>query len=129
MLVAMLGLGFGLVQMINRPPDPTQALLALNTSDSLAGTTLTAASVGPGVQLAGPANLVTNGTLVEAKREIQASARVLEPNYTVESGDTLGRIAVRFNTTVERIQALNNLSDPRALRIGTRLVIPPAFAG
>ena len=49
----------------------------------------------------------------------------MEPNYTIEAGDTLGRIAVRFNTTVERIQALNNLADPRALRIGTKLVIPP----
>ena len=43
----------------------------------------------------------------------------------VAGGDTLGQIAVRFNTTVERIQALNNLADPRALRIGTKLVIPP----
>ena len=34
---------------------------------------------------------------------------------------------IRFNTTVERIQALNNLADPRALRIGAQLVIPPPF--
>ena len=48
-----------------------------------------------------------------------------DPNYTVVGGDTLGKIATSNNTTVERIQALNNLADPRALRIGTKLIIPP----
>jgi LysM repeat protein len=60
-------------------------------------------------------------------REIVASTKVIEPNYTVASGDTLGQIATRFSTTVDRIQALNNLPDPRALRIGTKLIIPPAL--
>ena len=50
--------------------------------------------------------------------------RVIEPTYTVEAGDTLARIAARYNTTAERIQALNNLADPRTLRIGARLIIP-----
>jgi LysM repeat protein len=59
------------------------------------------------------------------RREIQSTTRVLEPTYTVQPGDTLNRIAARFDTTVERIQALNDLSDPRALRVGTKLVIPP----
>jgi len=58
-------------------------------------------------------------------RGIQSSVRVLQPNYTVAAGDTLGQIAARFSTSVERVQALNNLADPRALRIGTKLVIPP----
>lgn len=122
MLLALLGLGFGLLQLMTRP-EPTPALLAIEPTVVADGTTMNAAAIGPSVQLpslGGPTAPLTSPT-----RHILASARVLEPNYTIEAGDTLGRIAVRFNTTVERIQALNNLSDPRALRIGTRLVIPP----
>ena len=120
-LLALLGLGFGLLQMMTRA-DPAPALLAIEPTVVSAGTTLNAASVGPSIQL-------PSGTALSPApaREIQSSARVLEPNYTVEAGDTLGRIAVRFNTSVERIQALNRLADPRALRIGTKLVIPPPF--
>jgi hypothetical protein len=122
-LVAVLGLGFGLLQTITRP-DPNPALLALGQpepSAAIVGTTVAVAGVqaGPAPALGPPAT--------DAPREIQASARVIDPNYTVQAGDTLGRIAVQFGTTVERIQALNNLSDPRALRIGTRLVIPPSL--
>lgn len=32
-----------------------------------------------------------------------------DTNYTVQSGDTLWRIAVNYNTTVDNIKALNNL--------------------
>jgi LysM repeat protein len=125
-LVALLGLGFGLLQTITRP-ESSQALLAIGQSDQTATTATTASIIGPGPVLASSnANANTSlGALADAPREIHASAKIIEPSYTVQSGDTLGRIAVRFNTTVERIQALNNLPDPRALRIGARLVIPP----
>jgi LysM repeat protein len=125
-LVALLGLGFGLLQLINRP-EPSQALLAIPQSD-VAASTLSVASTGQAVQLgtvAGPA--LVGSPVLPAVREIVASTKVIEPNYTVASGDTLGQIATRFSTTVDRIQALNNLPDPRALRIGTKLIIPPAL--
>jgi hypothetical protein len=119
-LIALLGLGFGLLQMINRP-DAAPALLAIGQPEptaSIVGTTVA-------VPVSQAGLVMSDGPPAVAPREIQATARVIEPNYTVQSGDTLGRIAVQFNTSVERIQALNNLTDPRALRIGTRLVIPP----
>ncbi len=43
--------------------------------------------------------------------------------YTVQSGDSLFKIAQRFNTTVESIIALNNLTGT-ALSVGQRLRIP-----
>jgi len=43
--------------------------------------------------------------------------------YTVRRGDTLSRIAGIFNTTVSRIMAWNDVSDPRKLRIGDKLKI------
>lgn len=58
----------------------------------------------------------------------QAPLRVeiapLEPNYTVEPGDTLGQIARRAGTTVEALQALNRLEDTAVLRVGQRLIVP-----
>jgi LysM repeat protein len=125
-LAALLGLGFGLLQTITRP-ESNPALLAIGQGDLTLTSASSAAIIGPGPALVSSntnAN-TTLGALAEAPREIHASAKVIEPSYTVQAGDTLGRIAVRFNTTVERIQALNNLADPRALRIGARLVIPP----
>ena len=129
-LMALLGLGFGLLQMINRP-EPTAALLTIGQQEPNSGLSgsLAASSLAPGVQVAavaGPPQPLASPP-ADLSRQIQASARVLQPNYTVAAGDTLGQIAVRFKTSVERIQALNNLSDPRALRVGTRLVIPPPF--
>jgi LysM repeat protein len=127
-LVALLGLGFGLLQMITRP-EPAPSLLAFGQPEPavVVGTTLNAAATGPAVPIGPVANspLAPPSTAADRPREITTSARVIESNYVVSAGDTLGQIATRFNTTVERIQALNNLADPRALRIGTKLVIPP----
>ncbi len=45
--------------------------------------------------------------------------------YTVQSGDTLGRIAQRFGTTVAELQRLNpSLTDPNILSLGQTLVVP-----
>jgi len=38
--------------------------------------------------------------------------------YAVRSGDTLGSIAERFGTTIDRLMELNPGIDPRALRVG-----------
>ena len=124
-LVALLGLGFGLAQLLTRP-EPSPAFLAVNGPEQAAPAT-TAATSASALSVAGASPTLEAAPPSEpTPRTIQATATRLEPNYTVEAGDTLGRIALRFNTTVERIQAFNpNLSDPRALRIGTKLVIPP----
>ena len=44
--------------------------------------------------------------------------------HIVSSGDTLGGIAERYETTVERLQALNPKVDPQALRVGQELRVP-----
>ena len=41
--------------------------------------------------------------------------------YLVESGDTLGEIADRFDTSVDRLLELNPSVDPQALRVGQRV--------
>lgn len=43
--------------------------------------------------------------------------------YTVKSGDTLGKLATEFHTTVKAIQTANGLSDTR-IKVGQKLKIP-----
>jgi peptidoglycan/xylan/chitin deacetylase (PgdA/CDA1 family)/LysM repeat protein len=44
--------------------------------------------------------------------------------YTVQPGDTLYRIALRYGVTVSAIVAANNLSNANLIRVGQVLVIP-----
>jgi LysM repeat protein len=43
--------------------------------------------------------------------------------YTVQWGDTLFSLAVRYNTTVEAIAALNGIQDPASIQVGQVLRI------
>lgn len=44
--------------------------------------------------------------------------------YTVQVGDNLESIARRYNVSVAALQQAHNISDPRTLQTGQRLVIP-----
>ncbi|GIW33328.1 M23 family metallopeptidase [Meiothermus sp.] len=46
-----------------------------------------------------------------------------QTTHTVRPGETLYRIAKQYDTTVEALQVLNNLSDPTQLRVGQVLRI------
>jgi len=46
------------------------------------------------------------------------------PTYIVQQGDTLSSIALRFGVSAEDIQNANGISDPNAIQIGQRLIIP-----
>jgi LysM repeat protein len=72
----------------------------------------------PSATLAAPATVAP--TAVPASPRPSASFRT----YTVRSGDTLGEIASRFDTTVSAIARLNNISDPGRLQVGQVLRIP-----
>lgn len=48
--------------------------------------------------------------------------------YIVKPGDSLGKIAEEFATTVEEIMALNNISDPNQIEVGRELTIPSLLA-
>ncbi len=44
--------------------------------------------------------------------------------YTVQSGDTLGAISLRYGVSIQAIQSANNLPDPDTLSVGMLLTIP-----
>ncbi|MBL7061043.1 MAG: 5'-nucleotidase C-terminal domain-containing protein [Actinobacteria bacterium] len=67
------------------------------------------------VEKAGVISPVKRNWLSEAK-----SGKI----YVVEVGDSVWEIAQKFGTTVEKIAALNELSNPRLIRPGQELVIP-----
>jgi nucleoid-associated protein YgaU len=56
-----------------------------------------------------------------AKPARPRTGRTQTPSYSVRSGDTLGRIAERFGTTVDELLVLNPGIDPRALHVGQTL--------
>jgi LysM repeat protein len=53
-----------------------------------------------------------------------ASAPTSYETYTVQPGDTLGRIAAQYGTTVDAIVQANNLGDPNLIAVGQQLIIP-----
>ena len=58
-------------------------------------------------------------TSTEHEQAPDASRRV--PTYTVKTGDTLGAIAEKTGTDVERLQELNPELDPQALVAGQKI--------
>jgi len=48
--------------------------------------------------------------------------------YVVHHGDTLWSIAHRYNTTVDRMMALNTISDAKTVHVGLRLTLPETAA-
>lgn len=75
---------------------------------------------------------VTSPSSPSAAPEPVASATpaaTVEPSlsgatYTVKRGDSLFAIAARFGTTTKVLIALNDLADPRQLKIGQVLILP-----
>lgn len=67
----------------------------------------------------------TRPTTTAAAHERRPVRRPASPRryYVIRSGDTLGAIAVRFQTTVARLLRLNPGVRPTALRPGTELRI------
>jgi LysM repeat protein len=45
--------------------------------------------------------------------------------YVIKKGDLLGAIAKEYGVSVEAIQEVNGISDPRRLRIDQEIIIPP----
>lgn len=55
---------------------------------------------------------------------VTTEVRVLQPNYTVAPGDTLGIIARRHGTSVDALASINNLENRNSLAVGQKLIIP-----
>ena len=52
--------------------------------------------------------------------------RTFEIQYTIQSGDSLARIALLNQVSVKQIVERNEIKDPNLIKPGDILVIPPA---
>jgi formylglycine-generating enzyme required for sulfatase activity len=78
-----------------------------------------------------PTSLQIDQELVIPQRQVAATATstsVSPPSaqvvHVVQEGDTLSEIAKQYGVTVEALQEVNAISDPKRLQIGQELVIP-----
>lgn len=49
--------------------------------------------------------------------------------YVVQPGDSLGRIAARYGTTIEEVAAENDIANPNLIHVGMELRVPAAGGG
>ncbi|PAZ00121.1 MAG: hypothetical protein CAK90_07155 [Spartobacteria bacterium AMD-G4] len=62
-------------------------------------------------------------TLAKEQAASAAKSQATEISYTVVAGDTLRRIASKFNTSVASLEKVNNLTSTSILKVGQILVI------
>src|SRR5699024_5506581 len=68
-------------------------------------------------------NLTSNTLSIGQVLKLPGSSATSTDTYTVKSGDTLYAIANKYNTTVDALKSLNNLTS-NTLSIGQTLKIP-----
>lgn len=79
------------------------------------------------------ANNIANPNLIYPNQVLQIPSGAPSPpsatTYTVQSGDTLYRIAARYGTTVTALATANSIANPNLIYPGQVLVIPGASSG
>ncbi len=97
---------------------------------------------GTTVRALAEANGITNPSLIYAGQKLRipgvpaVSPTAVPPtsippataSYTVQRGDTLIRIALRYHTTVSALTRLNNLGSPNLIYVGQVLKVPDSAA-
>jgi murein DD-endopeptidase MepM/ murein hydrolase activator NlpD len=110
------------VLVLSLPFAATAASRASTSAPIIAATGATAGD-------ASRAQLVARGGSIGGSRNpLTVAAPATRPvqEVTMHEGDTLATMANYYDVSVEAIAFANGLNDPRALRLGQTLVIPPA---
>lgn len=68
-------------------------------------------------------DVITVGTILTIPTTTDSSTNLNSSMYVVKAGDTLWNIAKRYNTTVENLMMMNNLTTD-LITIGQRLMVP-----
>lgn len=73
-----------------------------------------------------PVSIIPSGSNTT---DANKNANAVEEKYTIQEGDTLDKVAVRFygeynQDKVDAIMKLNNIKDPTRIQIGQVLIIP-----
>jgi LysM repeat protein len=57
-------------------------------------------------------------------QEVQAKPATSDTVYTVKSGDVLSEIALKYNTTYQKLAKYNNIANPSIIYVGQKIRIP-----
>jgi LysM repeat protein len=105
---------------------PSPEILVVTATFSAADTPLQAATNTDAVVFTPTATLQPSETPIPTDTPTSTPSATATPTqvlYTVQNGDTLGGVALRFGVTVEAIQTANNL-DTTLIYVGQVLQIP-----
>jgi LysM repeat protein len=75
--------------------------------------------VGDKLTIPGPDTALPTGTAIPTN--LRPGTKI---EYVVQTGETLGSIALKFNSTVDAIKKENNITDENAILVGQKLIIP-----
>ena len=93
--------------------------------DTTVNTLITVNSMAqPNLIKAGQVLRVPAGRMAAAPTVHEPAQAQKPQHYRVRRGDTLGRIARRFGTTVDALVAMNNVDQPRLIKAGQILRVP-----
>lgn len=111
-------------------PVATFDTFATLTAGPVTGITPGAAATTPAVGVVTPTPVSTaapasgGATATKAPTSSTAGTGSCPSTYTVQSGDNLFRIALRFNLTVAQLASANGIANPNVIIVGTVLKIP-----
>ncbi len=125
-------------QMMNLPSAPSGRTYTVRSGDTLYAIALRYSGVS--VQQIANANNISNANLIRVGQVLtipgSGGGTVTPPppsssvTYTVRSGDTLYRIALRYSgVSVQQIANANNISNANLIRVGQVLTIPGTGGG
>lgn len=76
-------------------------------------------------------NDISNPSMISIDQELLMPQGVSLENtpssYTVKPGDTLGKIASRYNTSYQKLAKINNISDPNMIRVNQDILLPEDY--
>jgi LysM repeat protein len=90
----------------------------------LAAVTVAVLLVRAGLDAGSSAGTTTNTTTQTASTPTATTTTIPVPSrryYLLRQGETISDVALRFDTTVEQLLALNPGIEPNALRVGQRI--------
>lgn len=61
--------------------------------------------------------------MVTAQADVNASSQPRKLNYTIKSGDTLGKIAAKYDVSVKQIMQWNKITDETSIRPNQELIV------